>query len=905
MPSALEDIRRAARIEDIIGEYVELKGRGRKLTGLCHFHQEKTASLSVDTEQGLWYCFGCGAGGDVFSWLMRAENLSFQEAARYLAERYRIVMPEWTEEEQRNHERQMKATELLGAVAFALSERFAGSPAEKYLAGRGIPAEVAAKYRVGYCPDPSVVSAVVNTADVTKAVVEESGLFKGRSIVWEERVVVPITERGRVVNFYTRAIADVADEDKHRYLAERPRPGWNLDGRAHGNPTVVAEGAIDGLALATAGFEAPVAVLGSSAKGAAERFAERLAGLERVVVAMDADDESNNRAGQVAALDLAIELGKLGVRADMCDLTDGEDHRAPTDPAAVLQAYGPDRLREQVGAASSPWQFRKRWGLKVERSLIEIDGSAHKLRYDEREYVVLSIDELTDPKGNKVRLECRSVEGEMLEKDSLLLISAARRRQFANAMARAVGVPREEADEFKFTVARELLDLDTELRMFLAETLHLEEDQVSPAYEMTDREKEEALEFLRSPRLFQTIVEDAQFLGVVGERLLITILYLVMTSRLTDEPLFCCIKGESSAGKSYTAGIVASLCPKEDLREFSRVTAQALYHVESDYLKHKLLLMREHVGGEAADYSIRTMLSESGLELLSSVKGKDEKWTSENVTVEGPLAYVETTTEIELNPENETRLVEVWPDESEGQTLAIHDYQRMLSTEEGLREEPQRFATIRKHQNAQRLLDGDLRVVIPYAKLLVFPYTLTRHRRDNDKFLRLIRIVAFLHQYRKVARTVTATGGQTMQVIDADVEDYEVAYRLARPLFGRTLDELDKRGRELLLKIYDIAKGVIARENPTLTDEPDPEAVMRVSLTRREITNKIGKGKGIVKHLEMLAEGEFLVRTAERGKPIRYSLASGDPERPGDIMLLTPEELARKLENSHNEEGTG
>jgi len=140
----LDQVRNAANIVEIAGQYTALRQRGKKHVGLCPFHSEKTPSFTVDADKGLYHCFGCGAGGDIFTLVMEKENLDFPEAIAFLAEKYHIPLPE----KKRLSPQALKLEEQLrkvleGALSFfrkSLRETAEGKKALEYLRGRGLSA---------------------------------------------------------------------------------------------------------------------------------------------------------------------------------------------------------------------------------------------------------------------------------------------------------------------------------------------------------------------------------------------------------------------------------------------------------------------------------------------------------------------------------------------------------------------------------------------------------------------------------------------------------------------------------------------------------------------------------------------------------------------------------------------
>jgi hypothetical protein len=392
---------------------------------------------------------------------------------------------------------------------------------------------------------------------------------------------------------------------------------------------------------------------------------------------------------------------------------------------------------------------------------------------------------------------------------------------------------------------------------------------------MTAEEEAEALAALRRPSLLEDITKDMEALGYVGEEHNKTVGYLVGVSRKMSSPLSCVTISQSGAGKSILVETVEKMTPPEDVRMYSRITQYSLYYEKQDGFKHRLLISEERAGAEEADYSIRTLQSKKRLTLAVPVKDPaTNQIRTETRIVEGPVAYMETTTKPRINDENATRCFELFLDESEEQTRLIHERQRWSKTLEGLIRLKEEEAICRRHHRMQRLL-RPIAVVIPYAGKLTFPARWLRTRRDNARFLNLIEVVVFLRQHQRPVKK-TPDG---VEYIEATAADYQVAYNLARRVMGESVEDLKKPQRELLKAIEGMT--------------PTPEGI-----TRRAIRERTGLADTRLRELlNDLAGLEYLreITGGGQGRACRYVVTDrlGSTER--QLMgLTTPEELAAK-----------
>jgi len=281
-PSFLDELRARIALADVIGRKVRLVKRGREYSGLCPFHNEKSPSFTVNEEKGFFHCFGCGAHGDVISFVMRSDGLTFPEAVERLAGDAGLAVPETRPEDR---ERAARQSTLLGAMEagakfFEAELRGArGRAARDYLAGRALSPETVARFRLGYAPDTrSALKEALTKAGFPEALLIEAGLLikpddGGASYDrFRGRVMFPITDRrGRAIAFGGRVMGD--GTPKYLNSPETPlfHKGRVLFGLAQAaeairksGEVIVAEGYMDVIALAQAGIAEAVAPLGTA-----------------------------------------------------------------------------------------------------------------------------------------------------------------------------------------------------------------------------------------------------------------------------------------------------------------------------------------------------------------------------------------------------------------------------------------------------------------------------------------------------------------------------------------------------------------------------------------------------------------------------------------------------------------
>jgi len=313
----------------------------------------------------------------------------------------------------------------------------------------------------------------------------------------------------------------------------------------------------------------------------------------------------------------------------------------------------------------------------------------------------------------------------------------------------------------------------------------------SPGDSFTDDQIQEAEALLKSPDILDRMIAFNRRLGFTGEEINQRLLYLSFTSRLMDSSISTVVKGQSATGKSYLTGTVIRLFPKSDVMNFSFITGKALVHRQDD-LSHKILYIAEHSGGEGAEYSVRTLLSEGEISIMVPVKNENTghfETVEKRIPAKG-LVFVETTTRDRIHYENQTRLFDLYVDESPEQTRRVLEAQATQVETDG----PEVEDEVKAWRCAQTLLEP-YRVHIPYARILAkeFPTDKPRARRDYPKLLNLIRSHALLYQCQRQ----TDDKGR----IVATVEDLEAILPLAETALAQSMKDMSPKQEGVLLTI--------------------------------------------------------------------------------------------------------
>ncbi len=414
-----------------------------------------------------------------------------------------------------------------------------------------------------------------------------------------------------------------------------------------------------------------------------------------------------------------------------------------------------------------------------------------------------------------------------------------------------------------------------------------EKKKIKP--ELTDYQKNIGTKFLQNENLIEELASDITKLGYVREDKNKILLYLIMTSRLLDNPLHSIIISRSGAGKSQLVDIVETLCPPEELESVSDLSAQALYYFGIDDLKNKFIVIGEKEGSRDSDYPLRELITKKfitkAIPMKDPVTGQIK---TVSIKVNGPIALVETTTNGELNPENLNRCFVVAIDESEEQTKLIHHNQRIKYTLEGHLSRKELNKIREKHIYAQRLLKK-IHVFNPYATLLTFPSSRLQTRRDNEKLLKLINVIAFLHQFQRKVKKMKLENNEVLEFIECTINDYSVAYDLLKDgLLDNTLDDLPRPARELLelIKKYVSDK---SKENNIPAD--------KVIFERKDIREYTSWSFAQVRNnIRILKEYEYLQNIKSKaGTAYQYKLSGNYSDLDFLNTILTPAQLEEKI----------
>ncbi|MCL6592040.1 MAG: toprim domain-containing protein [Firmicutes bacterium] len=839
-------------IETIESKGIAVKKQGGQYFALCPFHEDHIPSLSIDPKTNLFKCFGCGAAGDTIKFIELYDKKSFPEAVGALTEADSSGKPDVTEPG-------MNSTQLLNRIASFYHDTFLTNPnAQRYLASRGITKpEIYQSFKIGYA-DGKLLSTLPKEGGLVDALKKTGILTRYGKELFLNCVIVPLFDSGgNVAGMYGRKVSN--GQVNHLYLPGKRHGIVNRPAAASSEAVILTESIIDALSLYQNGYPNVIPLYGTN--GLTDDHLELFHAYrpKKIYLCLNSDDP-----GKKATVQIGEVLTGLGFNIGVIRLPGHKDVNEFFQAGKTFDDFT-KLLIEAENSGLKP-------GYSVEESEIGLIINCRERQYRIRLASMQSLERL--------RVNIRATCGEKYHIDTIDLYQSRSRHYLTGQLAKLFNLEAAAIDS-------DLLFIINQIEAHQAKS-KIEADTAKKPYQMTKEEEAEALKLLTDSNLLELILADMEAIGHVGEETNKILAYLISVSRKLPKPLSGIIISQAAAGKSGLVETVQELTPPEEVEFFSRITPQALYYMERDALKRKLLIIEERTGGEGADYSIRTLQSRRKLTQAVPIKdpntGKIKTMTFE---VEGPIAYLETTTSAEINHENATRCFELYLDESPEQTRRIHQAQRTAKTGEGLARKARIEAIKRRHHNLQRMLKEAV-VEIPYAPLLDFPADSLRTRRDHERFLSLIEAVTFLFQYQREQREIATPEGEKMTAVLATLEDYARAYELAREILGFTLDDLKKHSRELLESI----QAMIGPQSKG-TEKP-PEEIL---FTRRDIREYLGWPDHQIKaYIKQLEEMEYLVveNLKSRGQ-FAYRLNNPNKRKPLK-GLLTPEELAKHLE---------
>mgnify|MGYP004615637819 FL=1 len=389
----IQEVVRRNDIEEVIGQYVQLRRRGRTLSGLCPFHNEKTPSFVVYPDTQSFYCFGCGAAGDVINFVRKYNNLSYVEGVKQLASRVGMPLPEEDDQESRARQRLL---EINRCAARYFYEQLNAETPEAALARRywkekrGLTDATIRRFGLGYAPqDFGGLLHYLRRRGFSESELEHSGLIKRSEKgnlydIFRHRVMVPIIDvRGAIIAFGGR----VLDDSKPKYInspetmvyhKSRTLFALNVAKKSSNKRYILCEGYMDVIAMHVAGFDTAVCACGTALTSEQVKLLSEYA--DEVVLCYDSDE-----AGQKATERSLTLFANSSVKVSVLS------YQGAKDPDEFIKKYGRDRFEMILNGTANPTEFQ----LKKAKAKYDLRSDDGRLNYLQEAIGVLTAQGVT------------------------------------------------------------------------------------------------------------------------------------------------------------------------------------------------------------------------------------------------------------------------------------------------------------------------------------------------------------------------------------------------------------------------------------------------------------------------------------------------------------------------------
>jgi DNA primase catalytic core len=827
--------------------------------GLCPLHNDKNPSLSVTKKNGkwLWHCFGCRKKGTAIDWMIELKGMSFKEAYEYLLD-YMGITETKTERippKNQKENQSQRNYKLLKQVFTHYEKTFKeNKEAQEYLKQRGIttPA-IYENIRIGYAD-----GSLPKQREVIETLKEMSILGKQGGETFYKCVVLPIEDvQGELKGIYGRRITN----KDHRYLTGKHEGVFNARAFRASRKIYITECIIDALSLQEIGIKEAVSLFGAGGLTEDQMKYMKETQTEEVILCLD-NDEAGRKSTEKISKKLINELGvkcyKLDLPEEVKDLN--EWLLAGMTKETVLKNTKRIVYMEDP---SKGYDFKE-----SERD--------YYFNFTDREYRVRGL-ELE--KIGRFKANIRIKTGESSHLDTFDITSSTPRERFIRMVKKLMGLNEGKIREDIRNIIEKLEEVQTEY-------LRAKKKNKAEKKEMTEEEKEEAMEILENENLLERIISDYHRCGYVGEDRNLLIGYLAATSRKLRNPLSLAIISRSAAGKTSLQDAVLSFIPEEEVIKYTRLTGQSLFYHEKEALYKKVLAIEEEAGALETDYGLRNVLTSECLRTGSTIKDPQSgELRNQTAEVKISTSVFMTTTKQTLNYETMNRFIIATIDESEEQTERILEYQRKLYGEDGYGLRKRKEGITRLHKNIQRLIK-QVDIVNPFENRLTFTSKTLRARRENIKYLNLINAVALVRQYQREIRTRE----DGAEYITVDIGDVRIANDLAREYLTKNLDCLSPPAKSLYENIRELILNINDKTGMDLES---------IQISRRQIMDYTGWSEWQVRaHIKELVELEYLQQVqGKQGKRYCYKLIEDiDYELPKiDIEINLPEIIEEPL----------
>jgi len=865
-------------LPDIVKSYgIALKHNGNSsYQGLCPFHNDRNPSLSISKKNSvwLWHCFGCHAKGTVIDFVIKKENINFQQAYKKLSSLIdnepliEKIHQEKTSLCDFNPQSLLNETTNFYHNTFKEDRR-----GLNYLIKRGIRENsIYLDFKIGFV-NGSLKKTLPDEGPMIDSLKKVGLLNQKGNDFFYNCVVFPIfDEDGNTISLYGRNI----ERKQHLYLPGPHKGVFNSKALRISKRIFLTESIIDCLSLYKIGIKEAISLYGTGGLTADHIELFKKYRTNQVYFCLD-----NDASGNEASKNIAERLSELGIKSYRVTLPDKikdlndyllsgkgkEDFDKLVQKAHSLDIVSADLFSNDVNITEDDTQI-----------IFDFKDRSYRVRG------------LTTQRLDQLKVNVKLTNKDSYHLDTFDLYSAKYRQSFTSCAKKVLNL---EPGIINSDLAL-IVDHLENIQAKMLEEKTKPKDRLS---KMSESEKIQAEEFLKDPNLLERIIADFKACGYVGEENNLLLGYFVSISRKLSTPLAMLIISRSAAGKSTLQNAILEFTPPEDYEKYTRLTDQALFYKEENALKYKLLAIEEEKGAHGAAYSVRNLQSAGGLRIAATIKDPQTgKFKTDVYVVYGPTSIMITTTYYEdFDYETYNRFIIITIDESINQTRLILERQRLDESVEGIILKREREKIKRLHHSVQRLL-RPLEVANPYSGKLTFIDSILRARREQPKYLNIIKAVVLLRQYQKEIKTYT-DNDETFEYIEVDLNDIEIANRIANEILGRSLDEMSPPSRRLLTEIKKLVDK-ICQEERILQD--------KCIISRRDIREFTKWSDYQIRtHIKELEELEYLIPVCgSQGKRFTYILVWDGSGSDGSKFLTGLIDIEKLRGEKSNYEGT-
>ena len=774
----------------------------------CPFHEDKTPSFQIYLKTNTFCCFSsnCKAGtGDVIDFIGLKEKVSKHEAILKAGSLVTGGMKE--EREKKKEEKTEIQTLTKSAVltkAFSIFEKaLKGSPsAKEYLQGRNLPEQT----EVGYVSTSFLQYHKPLIESFEKhGIIHKNKFGAGYSVFAKNSIVFPLKSKdNHIAGLYFRSIENKT-ESKHFYLKDRAGlyPGYP---EAKTKILILTESIIDAASLQN--FILPfenysiLALYGTNGLTTEhEEAIKNLTTLEEIILFFDGDE-----AGKKAVEKYSVQLSNDKIKTAFIETPEGEDINS------LSQAYEADYFENLFENRKSFFSSIEKETKEERHGTREKTETETKIKAEEENKLsiispelliydncVLKISVLGGVKLNGLDRLRATLKIEHKEKNflpirhNLDLYNNQHTEQLTQKIA-------ENLEISPFNTSQTIEHLTQSLEKYRAEKLVAMQPRKQEKVKLTDKEKEEALNYLKHKNLMANTQTAIAQSGLVGEAKSGLIALMIYTSRKRESPLHLMCLGASGTGKTYLQEKISALIPPEDKLEITTLSENAFYYFGREELKHKLILIEDLDGAESSLYPLRELQSKKQISKTVTLKDNKGILKTVSLTVEGPVSVSSCTTKEKIYEDNANRCIMVDIDTSKEQDSAVMHYQKQSSA--GLVNKAEENKTIHLLQNCQRLLKP-IAIRNPYAPQINLPESVFKPRRTINLLLSFIETITFYHQYQLEVKQEKETGEI---YIESTPEHIKQAFDLLKEVLFRKSDELTFACRSFFEKLKDYLK---------------------------------------------------------------------------------------------------